>query len=382
MCDAPLPVAVLRCCLGVQVCGACIFVAVVNRVCLPWYTSDWALEQLADALEQAGVLYGKIYDSQLERMRLAELVAEQVKQDGPEAVLLQVHVPASAGEPTAPGVGAAGATAVPPVLPPAVALAACEAAEAQLLVVLRQQVLGRLVAVQLSLAKESVSWRRGVLATPPLLLNVLGSMNAVKEALTSQRLALAPFTKQGAASMAEQQPAGAPTGMLHTMEHCYSMWALPLHPLWLEVGRGWGGCGRACAHVSCCQDKAAHTASYVVPRCCSQPPAAQILGTVQELTAATAAHLRRRPHGPPARAAARAHLTALLGRLERQRLDLRHSWLGIRVRLHRAVHGGGDGGDSLYPTDSIHLFTFTYGVGRCLNAFAGVAQAVAGSLQD
>jgi hypothetical protein len=232
----------------VQVCGACIFVAVVNRVCLPWYTSDWALEQLADALQQAGVLYGQIYASQLERMRLAE----QVKHgDGPEAALLQVHV-AAEGEPTLvpPGVVAApeGTPAMPvtPPPPPAVALAACEAAEAQLLVVLRQQVLGRLVAVQLSLAKESVSWRRGVLATPPLLLNVLGSMNAVKEALTSQRLALAPFTKQGAASMAEQQQpssAGAPTGMLHTMEHCYSMWALPLHPLWLEVSRGafWGG---------------------------------------------------------------------------------------------------------------------------------------------
>lgn len=390
----PLPVAVLRCCLGVQVCGACILLAVFNRVCLPWYTSDWALEQLAEALEQAGVLYGKIYDSQLERMRLAELVAEQVKQDGPEAVLLQVHVPASAGaEPTAPGVGAAGTAAVPPVLPPAVALAACEAAEAQLLVVLRQQVLGRLVAVQLSLAKESVSWRRGVLATPPLLLNVLGSMNAVKEALASQRLALAPFTKQGAASMAEQQPVtGAPTGMLHTMEHCYSMWALPLHPLWLEVSsRGWVGEGVVMgilrSHVMLPEDnKVARTLPHSSFRAAvlPTPAAAQILGTVQELTAATAAHLRRWPHGPPARAAARAQLTALLERLERQRLDLRHSWLGIRVRLHRAVHGGGGGGggDSLYPTDSIHLFTFTYGVGRCLNAFAGVAQAVAGSLQD
>jgi hypothetical protein len=114
------------------------------------------------------------------------------------------------------------------------------------------------------------------------------------------------------------------------------------------------------------------------------PCCAQILGTVQELTATTATYLQRRPHGHAGRAAARAQLTALLEQLERQRLDLRHSWLGIRVRLHRAVHGGGggSGSDSLYPTDSIHLFTFTYGVGRCLNAFAGVAQAVVGSLQD
>lgn len=116
---------------------------------------------------------------------------------------------------------------------PAAALAACEASEAQLLVVLRQQVLSRLVAVQLALAKESVSWKRGVLATPQLVLNVLGAMNAVKEALTSQRLALAPFTRQGAASMQEQKGGGS--GMLHMMEHCYSMWALPLHPVWMQV---------------------------------------------------------------------------------------------------------------------------------------------------
>lgn len=234
-----------------QVCGACVYVALVSRLLLPWYTADYALEQLADALEQSALLYGRIYASQLERMRLAELVAGQIKQGGPEA--LQVHVdaapspaattPAGAKEPAGPiqNSGDASGTAVPPQdqqLPPAIALAACEAAEAKLLVVLRQQVLSRLVAVQLSLAKESVSWRRGVLATPPLVLNVLGAMNAVKEALASQRLALAPFTKHGAASMTEQPGtagAGAGSGMLHMMEHCYSMWALPLHPLWLEV---------------------------------------------------------------------------------------------------------------------------------------------------
>jgi hypothetical protein len=242
----------LCCCCAVQVCGACVYVALVSRLLLPWYTADYALEQLADALEQSALLFGRIYASQLERMRLAELVAGQIKQGGPEA--LQVHVdaappptataPAGAKEAAGSMQSGANGAAIPAPdkqQPPAVALAACEAAEAKLLVVLRQQVLSRLVAVQLSLAKESVSWRRGVLATPPLVLNVLGAMNAVKEALTSQRLALAPFTKHGTASMTEQPMpggAGAGSGMLHTMEHCYTMWALPLHPLWLEVGCG------------------------------------------------------------------------------------------------------------------------------------------------
>jgi len=227
---------------AVQVVGACIWVALVNRLLLPWYTSDYALEQLAGALEQAASLFTQIYDSQLERMRLAELVAGQTQQEAPEALL--VHDGAG---PAAPNIDAVAMSAdssthgkVQPDPPPAVQLAAREAAEAQLLVVLRQQVLGRLVAVQLSLAKESVSWRRGVLATPPLVLNVLGALNAIKEALTSQRLALAPFTRHGAASLGAEQPgptsaAGTGSGMLHTMVHCYSLWALPLHPLWLEV---------------------------------------------------------------------------------------------------------------------------------------------------
>jgi hypothetical protein len=63
-----------------QVCGACVFVALFNRLVLPWFTSDYALEQLADALEQAALLFSQIYNSQLERMRLAELVAGQIKQ--------------------------------------------------------------------------------------------------------------------------------------------------------------------------------------------------------------------------------------------------------------------------------------------------------------
>lgn len=244
--------------------GACIYVAVLNRLLLPWYTTDYALEQLADALEQSAVLFERVYHSQLERMRLAEQVAGQMKQLGPDEAPLQVHVHAgSAHHPkqqqsastaaAAHDATPAGPAAVSPSassassLPPAVQLAAAEAAEAQLLVVLRQQVLSRLVAVQLSLAKESVSWRSGVLATPPLVLNVVGAMTALKEALASQRLALAPFTRSGAAAAgieAGQQAAaegaggavaGGGSGMLHTMVHCYSLWALPLHPLWLEV---------------------------------------------------------------------------------------------------------------------------------------------------
>lgn len=117
--------------------------------------------------------------------------------------------------------------------------------------------------------------------------------------------------------------------------------------------------------------------------CCC--PATQIMQTVQELTAATAAYLRRRPQGPAARAAARAELAAKLEQLELQRLELRHGWLELRMRLHRAVRDGqpwAGGGTCFWPTDSMHLFTLTYGVSRCLNAFAAAAQAVAHGLEE
>lgn len=274
--------------------------ALVNRLLLPWYTSDYALEQLADALEQAALLFGSVYESQLERMRLAEIVAGQLKQQGPEA--LQVHInaaPASSEALAAPALGSPPANnspACPPAeaagcgVSPVQALAACEAAEAKLLVVLRQQVLSRLVAVQLSLAKESVSWRRGVLATPPLVLNVLGAMNAVKEALASQRLALAPFTKHGATAMTEQPGPGAAgpgTGMLHTMQHCYSMWALPLHPLWLEVGCLFGIINLLCFM----QASTACHATYTVS-CC--PLSAQLRYEVSVLSCHVGRHTARR----------------------------------------------------------------------------------------
>lgn len=421
-----------------QVCGACVFVALFNRLVLPWFTSDYALEQLADALEQAALLFSQIYNSQLERMRLAELVAGQIKQQGGTGVTpvpdaLQVHIDAAPAVPESPcptpaaapaaddpppaaagrqeaATAAGGGAGVQSGADPAAALAACEASEAQLLVVLRQQVLSRLVAVQLALAKESVSWKRGVLATPQLVLNVLGAMNAVKEALTSQRLALAPFTRQGAASMQEQKGGGS--GMLHMMEHCYSMWALPLHPVWMQVRTFSCWCAStvsaSCQHHAstmkcntvrkeqpCFRAFAVHVcwlqlllSAYAL--CAAVLP--QIMHTVQELTATTAAHLRRRPQGPAARAAARAQLTAKLEQLESQRLDLRHGWLELRMRLHRAVRDGqpmggrvgavaGEGA-CFWPTDSVHLFTFTYGVSRCLNAFAAAAQAVAHGLED
>lgn len=114
--------------------------------------------------------------------------------------------------------------------------------------------------------------------------------------------------------------------------------------------------------------------------------------TVRDLTAVTAAHLRRQPQGTAARAAARAQLAAQLQQLEAQRLELRHGWLELRIRLHRAVRdgqpwsgskvAGGEEAGSFWPTDSVHLFTFTYGVSRCLNAFAAAAQAVANGLDD
>lgn len=135
-----------------------------------------------------------------------------------------------------------------------------------------------------------------------------------------------------------------------------------------------------------------HTCAPFHELCTSRPRALQIMQTVMDMTKATAAQLRRRqPRSTAARATAQSELLVLLQLLESRRLDLRHGWLDIRVRLHKAVHGVGqplqavssrDGaGDApFWPTDSVHLFTHTYGVSRCLNAFAAVTQAVVDSL--
>jgi hypothetical protein len=144
----------------VQVVGACIYVALLNRLLLPWYTSDYALEQMADALEQAAALFEKIYTSQHNRMRVAALAA------GSSAAAGTDLAPKAAGNGCEATAAAGRVTGVLDSAAAAAELAALEAAEAVLHVALRQQVLQRLVAVQMSLAKDTVSWRRGVLATP------------------------------------------------------------------------------------------------------------------------------------------------------------------------------------------------------------------------
>jgi hypothetical protein len=146
------------------VVGACVYVALLSRLVLPWYTSDYALEQMADALEQAAALFEKIYTSQHNRMRVAALAAGgSVAATAADVALKSTASSSETATATAAGGGVSG------VLDSAAAaaeLAALEAAEAALHVALRQEVLQRLVAVQMSLAKDTVSWRRGVLATP------------------------------------------------------------------------------------------------------------------------------------------------------------------------------------------------------------------------
>lgn len=62
---------------------------------------------------------------------------------------------------------------------------------------------------------------------------MLGALIECVEALASQHLALAPFTKQ-------QTPAAAggvgEHGLSRLSGHCYSIWAAPLHPCWVKVG--------------------------------------------------------------------------------------------------------------------------------------------------
>ncbi|WIA30100.1 hypothetical protein OEZ86_000195 [Tetradesmus obliquus] len=220
-----------------SVVGACIYVALLNRLLLPWYTSDYALEQMADALEQAAALFEKIYISQHNRMRVAALAAGGSAAAGAD---LALTTSANDCEAAAAATARGASSGVLDSAAAAAELAALEAAEAALHVALRQQVLQRLVAVQMALAKDTVSWRRGVLATPQIVLDVLGAMIELVEALACQRLALAPFTRQGgsAASGAGAAAAGeaaAPSGLLRVSGHCYSVWAQPLHPVWLQV---------------------------------------------------------------------------------------------------------------------------------------------------
>lgn len=146
--------------------GACIYVALLNRLLLPWYTSDYALEQMADALEQAAALFEKIYISQHNRMRVAALAA-----GGSAAAGADLALPATAKdcEAAAAATARGASSGVLDSAAAAAELAALEAAEAALHVALRQQVLQRLVAVQMALAKDTVSWRRGVLATPQVI---------------------------------------------------------------------------------------------------------------------------------------------------------------------------------------------------------------------
>jgi hypothetical protein len=216
-----------------SVTGGCVYVMLLSRLLWPWRLPAYVLEQLADALEHAMVLFAAIYHSQHERMRLSELVAEAQAAGG-------------SGEADEAPAGAA-SEAVEQAAQQQ--LAQLEAAEAQLHVRLRQDVRGPLIAMQLLVARDSVSWQRGAYATPLLVLNMLAAMADVVSGLSSQRLSLAPFTRQAAAAAAT--PAAAadassaaahgmeqPARMLHTMRHCYSSWAAPLHPFWLKV-RGW-----------------------------------------------------------------------------------------------------------------------------------------------
>jgi hypothetical protein len=76
-----------------------------------------------------------------------------------------------------------------------------------------------------------------------IVLDVLGAMIELVEALACQRLALAPFTRQGAnttsgagGAAAAAGESAAPSGLLRVSGHCYSVWAQPLHPVWLKVG--------------------------------------------------------------------------------------------------------------------------------------------------
>lgn len=144
-----------------------IFATIVCNAILPWYTTDWALERMAGAYKNAANLGLHMYDVFYQEGFRANQEYKQQHRDPLQPDSIQATqqpnqncVDAQAGDAV---VKAAiqlpeplGAAAVPPVTPQA----------------LQAQLAAPLVAVQMSLAKDSVFWKRGILATPQVGLQL------------------------------------------------------------------------------------------------------------------------------------------------------------------------------------------------------------------
>jgi hypothetical protein len=161
-----------------QVIAGCVWAAVVSNLVLPSYTSDWVIRQLAASLERCAALMADLYTHQYRTMRAA-------------AIRAGLHAHGGGAE----GGESAGASAVPAGLQGAQGAAGAgaeedfsddngrvesaeemEGRERALAARLRPEVVAPLLAVQAALERETVSWRRGPLATPRVARDVLAGL--------------------------------------------------------------------------------------------------------------------------------------------------------------------------------------------------------------
>jgi hypothetical protein len=147
----------------------------MNRLLLPWFTSDWAAEELAGALTAAAGLTGELYALNYSRMALINNQEQQGQQQG-QGQNAQVQQNQQ-GQQQGQGQGGQQQQShhqqphqqqQQQRHAPRLAATAAELAswEADLLQQISAGVSGRVVAVTSSLARDVVSWRRGPWVTP------------------------------------------------------------------------------------------------------------------------------------------------------------------------------------------------------------------------
>ncbi|GBF99070.1 hypothetical protein Rsub_11841 [Raphidocelis subcapitata] len=152
----------------------------VSGSVLPWYTSAWALETMADAYAAA---------LQLPAIGYARLCG----QDGDEAALKAAAAASDAaageaiGDAGGGGGGGGGAGARPRVRP-----------FDDYSPLLRARVIEPLTAVQASLLRDTTTWRRGVLSTPCVVHQMLTCMLQLVAPLEAMKAALRPPEVTGA----------------------------------------------------------------------------------------------------------------------------------------------------------------------------------------
>jgi hypothetical protein len=149
-----------------QVVLGCVWAAIMNRLLLPWFTSDWAAEELAGALTAAAGLTRELYALNYSRMAL---INNQEQQQGQgQGQQQQQQQQQQHGQQRQQQQQQQQQPQQQQRHAPRLAATAAELAawEAELLQQISAGVSGRVVGVTSSLARDVVSWRRGPWVTP------------------------------------------------------------------------------------------------------------------------------------------------------------------------------------------------------------------------